>query len=422
MLLMGPVSARRVALVAMCLLVNVTGSGAGVGWARQPSVTGVRQELAELSEQESRLAGELAAAQEADAKIAEQVSLNEGRVDEIATSLAVANEAVTAAEASAQAGAIALADSRRREAAQREELVASLVARYAGAPLSLGLPTVTELKGDGAREILARMAYGETISRIQDRMLAALHAESARQQRLSKQLDADRELARERRDEVARQQLELKRQRSLLDVLRAEAQKRAGATEDLLAEVERQRGESLARVASLAADSLNLGNTLRELQTRAPLASVPDSRSASTLEVVIPRSPTRGIFLDPGSQDTRSSGFGMRTHPLFGDVRMHSGEDYALSAGSGIRAAGAGVVLIAQQWGGYGLMTVIDHGSGVATVYAHQSDVIVKAGARVSAGEVIGAVGSTGYSTGPHLHFEVRVDGEPTDPLLWLGR
>ena len=98
----------------------------------------------------------------------------------------------------------------------------------------------------------------------------------------------------------------------------------------------------------------------------------------------------------------------------------HPGIDIAAAEGTPIRAAAAGTVAIAGAEGGYGNYTCIDHGSGVSSCYAHQSSIAVSVGESVSQGQVIGSVGSTGMSTGPHLHFEVRVNGEPVDPMGYL--
>ncbi len=99
---------------------------------------------------------------------------------------------------------------------------------------------------------------------------------------------------------------------------------------------------------------------------------------------------------------------------------MHTGVDIGASSGTPIKAAGDGVVVMAGYNGGYGNWTLIDHGDGTATGYAHQSSIGVRIGQQVSTGEVIGQVGSTGASTGPHLHWEVRVNGTPVDPMGWV--
>jgi murein DD-endopeptidase MepM/ murein hydrolase activator NlpD len=129
-----------------------------------------------------------------------------------------------------------------------------------------------------------------------------------------------------------------------------------------------------------------------------------------------------GRFVRPGT-GTVTSEYGPRFHPILHYVKVHTGTDF--SAGDGIAyAADDGVVLFTEFNVAYGNMTVIDHGKiggmRIATMYAHQSAVGVKPGDRVVKGQAIGVIGSTGYSTGPHLHFEVRVDGEPLDPGPFL--
>jgi murein DD-endopeptidase MepM/ murein hydrolase activator NlpD len=98
----------------------------------------------------------------------------------------------------------------------------------------------------------------------------------------------------------------------------------------------------------------------------------------------------------------------------------HEGIDIAAGSGSAIRAAGAGVVKKASWYGGYGNAVIIDHGNGVQTLYGHASKLNVKEGDRVQAGQLIAKVGSTGDSTGPHLHFEVEVDGKKVNPRPWM--
>ncbi len=112
-----------------------------------------------------------------------------------------------------------------------------------------------------------------------------------------------------------------------------------------------------------------------------------------------------------------TSGFGMRMHPILHYRRMHTGVDMRASYGTPIKAAAAGMVVYAGWRGGYGKCVIIDHGSGIATLYAHMSRISVRRGQVVKAGQIIGRVGSTGLSTGPHLHFEVRKFGRPVDPL-----
>ncbi|MFA4966470.1 MAG: peptidoglycan DD-metalloendopeptidase family protein [Thermoleophilia bacterium] len=115
-----------------------------------------------------------------------------------------------------------------------------------------------------------------------------------------------------------------------------------------------------------------------------------------------------------------TSPFGWRVHPIFGVRKFHTGIDIGIGYGVPIHAADSGTVIYATWMSGYGNVTIIDHGGGISTLYAHQSSFAVSGGATVGRGQVIGAVGSTGYSTGPHLHFEVRLNGVPVDPLAYL--
>ncbi|MDD3521275.1 MAG: M23 family metallopeptidase, partial [Actinomycetota bacterium] len=115
-----------------------------------------------------------------------------------------------------------------------------------------------------------------------------------------------------------------------------------------------------------------------------------------------------------------TSGFGNRRHPIFGGTRFHSGIDLAAASGTPIVAADGGEVLQASYSGGYGYSILIYHGGGFATFYAHMSGFAVGQGQMVKRGQVIGYVGTTGWTTGPHLHFEVRVNGAPQNPLSYL--
>jgi len=115
-----------------------------------------------------------------------------------------------------------------------------------------------------------------------------------------------------------------------------------------------------------------------------------------------------------------TSPFGWRRHPIFGVRKFHSGVDLAGPNRSPIRAADSGNVLYTGWYGGYGKVVIISHGKGMATLYAHLSRQAVKVGDNVTKGDVIAYEGSTGFSTGPHLHFEVRVDGKPNNPLNFV--
>ena len=116
--------------------------------------------------------------------------------------------------------------------------------------------------------------------------------------------------------------------------------------------------------------------------------------------------------------DTLSSGYGWRDDPIRHTWKFHSGTDFPSDPGTPVAAAGNGVVTFAGRQGGYGNVVYVDHGGGVVTLYGHMRRIETKKGATVAAGERIGQVGSTGRATGPHLHFEVRLDNRPVDPVM----
>jgi murein DD-endopeptidase MepM/ murein hydrolase activator NlpD len=116
-----------------------------------------------------------------------------------------------------------------------------------------------------------------------------------------------------------------------------------------------------------------------------------------------------------------SSPFGPRFHPIYAVDRLHAGQDFAAPIGIPVRATGSGVVLSAGWAGGYGWLVQVDHGQGMVTRYAHLSEMLVTPGQPVALGAVVGLVGNTGGSTGPHLHYETRVEDGPLDPMLFMN-
>ncbi|MGH2662262.1 MAG: murein hydrolase activator EnvC family protein [Actinomycetota bacterium] len=169
---------------------------------------------------------------------------------------------------------------------------------------------------------------------------------------------------------------------------------------DLLGGLEEARERYEAAIAALEAESARIRGVIQA------------TGSAGTGQV--------GGALAWPSSGPIVSGFGWRTHPVYGSQRFHAGVDIDGACGQPIIAAESGSVLSAGSNGGYGLATVIDHGNGLSTLYGHQSQLGVSSGQSVSRGQQIGLVGTTGLSTGCHLHFEVRVNGEPVDPVPYL--
>jgi murein DD-endopeptidase MepM/ murein hydrolase activator NlpD len=183
---------------------------------------------------------------------------------------------------------------------------------------------------------------------------------------------------------------------------RAAAKSEEDRQQDLLDEVRDKKSDFQSELNALQVESGAVGEFLRQVQAGQKLT--PRKKRTFKAPVAAPV----------------SSGFGTRVHPILGDVRMHTGIDYAVGTGIPIRAAGPGIVVWAGPRGGYGNAVIIDHRNGLATLYAHQSRVSATVGQKVAAGQVVGFVGQSGLATGPHLHFEVRELGAPVNPMLYF--
>ena len=128
-----------------------------------------------------------------------------------------------------------------------------------------------------------------------------------------------------------------------------------------------------------------------------------------------------GLRLDRPAAGAMFAGFGMREHPLLRIPKLHTGVDFEAAAGEPVKAAARGRVAFAERAGELGNLVRIDHGGGVVTAYAHLSQINVRAGDCVGQGAVVGSTGSTGLSAGPHVHFEVLVEGTPVDPAPYIA-
>lgn len=133
-----------------------------------------------------------------------------------------------------------------------------------------------------------------------------------------------------------------------------------------------------------------------------------------------PPTATGNYIWPSGTSKTVTSKYGYRTHPIYGNKRFHAGVDIGAPMGSAIMAADGGTVIVSTYDGGYGNYVMLNHGDGRVTLYAHMSSRAASVGQTVTQGQVIGYVGSTGNSTGPHLHFEVRVNGGTVNPLKYF--
>ena len=223
--------------------------------------------------------------------------------------------------------------------------------------------------------------------------------------------------------QISRLRGETKVAREQTRLTKAEVAKETEVLAVKTAEQTAARDELVAQQNALAAARANRQSVLAGVRTSRANAeeAVDDLQAESAALAKQIRSSSGGSSGDGSSSSgfiwpvngVITSGFGWRWG------RMHEGIDIAAPTGTSIRAAASGTVIFAGWMGGYGNLTIIDHGNGLATAYGHQSAIYVGGGS-VSQGTVIGAVGSTGNSTGPHLHFEVRVNGSAVDPMGYL--
>jgi murein DD-endopeptidase MepM/ murein hydrolase activator NlpD len=224
---------------------------------------------------------------------------------------------------------------------------------------------------------------------------------------LKREEERQREGVADRKVEAQVQLVKLESEKAQLEVERNEAndalaaaQNEAAVVQSLLSEIRRDIAAAEEHKDGLEADAERLEDEIARLQS--------DEGEAP------------GILGWPINGRV-SSPFGYRIHPILGVRKLHTGIDINGSTGTPISASADGTVILSQTYGGYGRAVVIDHGGGMSTLYAHQSSIAVSVGEVVTRGEVIGYVGCTGSCTGPHLHFEVRLNGVPVDPMQYLG-
>ena len=175
---------------------------------------------------------------------------------------------------------------------------------------------------------------------------------------------------------------------------------------DALQELKNQEGQIETLLNELDQEDADMASRIAAFETGASGRSIPVYH---------------GRFRPPLDGARLASPFGMRYHPILHRTRMHTGQDFSTGrSGSPIHAAGDGVVITTTYMRGYGNAIVVDHGGGIATLYGHCSRFVASPGMHVVKGQVIALVGATGLATGPHCHFEVRVNGRPVNPLPYL--
>lgn len=216
----------------------------------------------------------------------------------------------------------------------------------------------------------------------------------------------------QRKAAIEAKKVEIEKEKARLDELALQAQK--VQDEVKVKKAEQQRVLAHARTQQDAAKQMEADLIARSNEIRQMIQSRMQQNSGS--DQIVHGS---GTFIWPCNGPITSP-FGYRTHPIFGTTIYHSGIDIGVDYNTPIHAADGGTVILAGWCGGYGNAVIIDHGNGLQTLYGHNTSVAVSEGQTVSQGQVIAYSGSTGYSTGPHCHFEVRRNGEAVDPMGYL--
>lgn len=262
--------------------------------------------------------------------------------------------------------------------------------------------------------LLASKSFADFVERWEDlRLLIAANERAVRERKAAETKVASAQRSLESTQEALQSQEQAQqRARNQLNVLATERS-------NLVAVADAQRRHVASEVAQMedlsAGEEAQLEALIVERQRQIEAEREAQRRAAG----IVGTTSAPGTLAWPVS-GTITSPFGYRRNPFGGGMEFHQGLDIAAPMGTTITAAAAGTVISAGWYGGYGNYILIDHGGGMATGYGHCSQIFVSVGQQVQKGQAIGAVGSTGYSTGPHVHFEVRIHGKPVDPAAYL--
>jgi murein DD-endopeptidase MepM/ murein hydrolase activator NlpD len=397
-------------LIALLVLVAVAAPSAAGAAAPTPTdrqrqidaeARRLRQQDDEAADQEAGLIAELNVSrrtrQRLDAKLGElDASLAAAQADQERVD-AELGQAVAAEQAAGAAVEAAVADLRTARRTMRDETVGAYM-EWGSAPDMDHVLAAADIN-----DVPRITAYMDAVTERQGRAI----------KRFEKLQDSTAVLeatAKEAKAAVAARQQDATDRRTALQAARvqqaaahAEAAAEAANEQRLLAQVQSRRQSYEQRLNQLERESNDIAAQLRRRQRGQAAA------------------PTgHGVLRYPVASPVITSTFGYRIHPIYGDRRLHAGIDLKASVGTPVYAAGDGTVVFAGVKTGYGNTIVIDHGGQLATLYAHNSQLLVATGATVRRGQQIALAGATGNVTGPHVHFEVRRGGAPVDPMGYL--
>ena len=368
------------------------------------------EELSEVQLEIEALAAQINKNRAESARVGEQLTAARGQLEvaHAALGVAEANVAAKQAEIAAQEDRVAELQAQLRsielqllETKQAIDVTArslslQAVELYMNAAMPVG---ATVLGFESIGDLAVGLTYADGVASNSENLLNSFEFLRAEEDRQRVEIEMSRSEAETILLELDAERLVLEQELAKVESLRVSAEAELANVQGLLSRIRND----------IAAAEQHKGG-LEEEAARIEAEIAAASRNDGVAPGVL-RWPVNGWI---------SSYYGWRVHPIFGTRRMHTGIDIAAIGGTPIYAAESGNVIISGLRGGYGNTVVIDHGGGLATLYAHQSRITVPVGYKVAAGERIGFVGCTGYCTGDHLHFEVHVNGKHVDPLGYL--
>lgn len=380
---------QRARLTAIsCLALFATISGASLG-ARQRAndAASLQRQLQSLKSKRKSVLHNLKAARQKEKQVNRRLAEIESKLDATEARLHGIKQNVGVARADLKTAVNRLDQAKRTLSDRRDEVSERLVALYqeGDIPALEVLLQSTSFSDFSNRMYLVNEVVSHDAEILDDLEAARTRA------------DAHREAVEDRKETLEALQHQEEYTRAVTLDVRQDTQQEKD-------QVLRERRNWERALAELEADSNAIASMLRRLQRRTP------GRGGETV------TPWKGALARPVSGRI-TSGYGYRMHPILKQRKMHTGVDIAASTGTPIHAAAGGVVVFSGRWGGYGNCVILDHGGELATLYGHCSTLNVSKGQKVNQGQTIAKVGSTGLSTGPHCHFEVRRSGTPVNPM-----
>ena len=291
----------------------------------------------------------------------------------------------------------------------RERLRQRAIEAYVQPPVDVVEQFSTSLNESAVKLFLLDLAIGNELEITDELRTAEAQLEVVRRRAVDRAEDADEE-----RQAQQQRLADLEDARAAAMELRLEIQSRIEEWNLVSADIEQSDKEMEQEIFRIEEEIRRREEERRRQEEEARRRAIEEERRRHEAE----HGPFELVAWPADGEKT--SGFGPRVHPIFGTVRQHNGIDLGGDTGDRVRAARSGEVILAGQRGGFGNTIVIYHGLGYSTLYAHLSRIEVSEGQQVQSGDRIGAIGSTGWSTGPHLHFELRIDGKAVDPTPYL--